>query len=304
MATSKFPGGTQVTTFQPPCPGTDLLNAPRSVLKSLGLWPALAHPVIRRRWSRLLGTGTHYIEPAFEWNKGGRHRASLPTRAAGFNSKTWSGALVYAPAGQIFKSITAQWIVPQTRPSPTGEPTRSCFWIGIDGDAKPGGSRDVCQMGIECDTGNTGGSPFYPFWEWFPDGETPISNFSLSPGDTVCCQLTIVPDDGTNPLHASILMKNLTTGGATKPSQLIPAPSSAGFMGNCAEWIAERPSVDNIPSLLTNYGEVTFKGCSTSTGTQSIQPGPQNTLNMVDNVLLSAATSPNPGTVDCKYMAA
>src|SRR5207248_5908757 len=78
-----------------------------------------------------------------------------------------------------------------------------------------------------------------------------ITNFLVSPGDLLRCVLCV--ESSTT---GSVFLENKSTGVYT--SFKVTAPSTTTLVGNCAEWIVERPLVDNVPSNLANYGVVIF----------------------------------------------
>jgi Peptidase A4 family len=138
----------------------------------------------------------------------------------------------------------------------------SAIWIGIDGLGSPE-SADVCQVGINCDVtrhGTSISSTFYPWWEWYQEsvdtGEVSITNLPVSPGDTIG---VVICTAGAGATEATVFFTNLTSGMGT--SFVMEAEAGVSLVGNTAEWIVERPTVDGQPSLLADYGEVFFSGC-------------------------------------------
>jgi Peptidase A4 family len=116
----------------------------------------------------------HYIPPTFRMNSdkvhGPRSRTSVAAAAGTETSGNWSGAVVYAPAGDSFKWVEGDWVVPNVGAPMENQWYYCASWIGIDGD----GSGDVCQAGVECEVYRSGTSVtrnIYPWWEWYPANE-------------------------------------------------------------------------------------------------------------------------------------
>ena len=108
-------------------------------------------------------------------------RASNAPKTPPKRPPTGPGASCSLPPAEPFSWIEADWVIPDVD-APTENQWYYCAsWIGIDGD----GSRDVCQIGIECEVYRSGNSitrNIYPWWEWFPESEVAITNFSAQPG--------------------------------------------------------------------------------------------------------------------------
>src|SRR5262249_39833297 len=68
----------------------------------------------------------------------------------------------------------------------------------------------------------------------------------------------------------SVVLRNETQGKST--AFLFSAPSGTHLVGNSAEWIVERPQIDNKLSNLANYSAVTFRGAdAVATGGRAVQ---------------------------------
>jgi hypothetical protein len=123
--------------------------------------------------------------------------------------------------------------------------------VGIDGDGVSGGQfGDVLQAGIEFDA--TCSQTLYSAWyEWAPWPEVRISNVPVSPGDDV---YVAVWDTSATSGHAYIA--NYNTNIATTVN--FGPPPGYSLIGNCAEWIVERPTVNGVLATLTNYNQDVF----------------------------------------------
>lgn len=146
----------------------------------------------------------------------------------------------------IVSGVNGSWIVPSV--SPAVEDTYSATWIGIGGQNE----NTLIQIGSEQDS--IGGKPAYWVWyEMLPDDSITIQNFPVSAGDQITASITL-QNSNTN----EWLMKiDDTTSGGTF-SQIFTYNSSR----LTAEWIVERPTVNNQLSTLSDFGAITFTNIS------------------------------------------
>ncbi len=167
-------------------------------------------------------------------------------------SDNWSGYVLLNSVTSYSKSsfdvAMGNWVVPKAQQAIgmcSGATSYSSTWVGIDG----AGSSDVLQAGTEADA-YCGGSitqPYYDAWyEWYPNNEVAISNFAVSAGDDVYVQ---VWSTGASTGHAYMI--DYTTEQTVNMS--FSAPPGVSLVGNSAEWIVERPTVNGSLPALTNY---------------------------------------------------
>lgn len=149
------------------------------------------------------------------------------------------------------------------------------IWVGLDG----WGNDIVFQAGVTVATelfsdGSTE-TVYWAWYEWYPQGSIVITNFPVSPGDTIAIALTEV-----SPAVGNILYENLSQGVAVQGDIGSPEPS-ADIQGLSAEWIVEDPGQPEVPFL--GFGTVVFQDClaETSTGEE---------LTLADATLLSLIT--------------
>jgi hypothetical protein len=301
MTEIKLDGGLKIRTFQPPA-GFDPMTASQADLLKFG-FPARpdAGPHLERykRVFSALKNKFHYIPPTFRLNPEKIHGPRKLHKAEGTESSTnWSGAVVYASAGQSFKWVEGDWVVPNVN-APTQNQWYYCAsWIGIDGD----GSGDVCQAGVECEVYQSGASVtrhIYPWWEWFPNYEVQINNFPVSAGDMLT--MLICSQNGAGSTSATFFVTNRTSGAST--SMAFNAPSGTSLTGNCAEWIVEAPTVGGSQSAIADYGEVFFSVCEavTTDGT-AYYGGNGNNINMTaGGSTVSQGNLITPTVVQCYY---
>jgi hypothetical protein len=202
---------------------------------------------------------------------------------------------VNAPAGTTFQSVTAVWNIPQVFSSADdGGSYYASYWIGIDGSGSP----DVFQAGIQSESSGYSGAlrTQYAWWEWYPEISVLITNFPVSPGQSILCLLT-----ATSNIAGNVLLINQATG--LSITFVVTPPSNTSLVGNCAEWIVERPKLGGVFSTLADYGEMNFNGCfaGTSTGT-TIQSSAGDDYNMTNGAqIVSQGTLQGAAAVKCVY---
>ena len=118
-------------------------------------------------------------------------------------------------------------------------------WNGIDGY----GSSDVLQAGVEFDAycSGTTRSSYYSLWyEWAPYSEVRVSSVPVVPGDDIFIE---VWDTSATSGHAYVVNEN--TGQYFNVS--FGPPPGYSLVGNSAEWVVERPTVNGSLATLTDY---------------------------------------------------
>ncbi len=283
--------GVSIRTYEPPPADFDPLTAPDSLLLRYGFPSrpdAQQFPELRKRWERELSHKMNYIVPTFHVIEGMTHGPgrTSETGASG-TSLNWSGCVVLVPSsGDSFQWIEGRWTVPNPYPSTSdGNWDWASEWIGIDGW---NGSGDVLQAGTETDAIYTNGSiqrNCYAWWEWFHMGDSgavSIDNFPVSPGDAIYCLLCV-----HSTTSGSFFMRNVSSGDST--SFTVTAAPGVSLVGNCAEWIVERPTVlaTNSLSSLADYSMVYFDESDSfragTSGSAKVVLGSGTFLTMIDN---------------------
>jgi hypothetical protein len=182
-------------------------------------------------------------------------KAGAGAPKAGSNSLSfynWSGYLNYNGVGSYGTSsyyfVYSDFIVPpaaQAFGACTGGWDWESSWVGIDGYGSP----DVLQAGIEADaycSGTTKSTYYSPWYEWYPNYETRITNLAIAPGDDYFVE---VWSTSSTAGHAYLLNRNTNTA----VSISFAAPAGTHLIGNVAEWVVERPTVGGTFATLTNY---------------------------------------------------
>jgi hypothetical protein len=142
----------------------------------------------------------------------------------------------------VVSSVSGSWTIPPV--AVTGSDSFSAAWIGIGGQT----DSTLIQVGTEHDS--IGGQAVYTLWyEMLPADSISIPNINVSPGDEIGASITLL-SGSTNTWQIAI--QDVTTGKGF----------SQNFAYNStrltAEWIIERPTVNNQLSTLANFGSVTF----------------------------------------------
>jgi hypothetical protein len=295
-----------IRTFNLPAAGFDPLTASAQDLEKAGLPPRPTDPKLLERYKRFFAQTKgkfQYVVPTFRvdptktthTNKGSKMGAGTETY------DNWSGGVVYAPAGQSFKWVQGDWVVPNVYPPTQNQWYYCANWIGLDGD----GSGDVCQAGLICAAYQSGSSitrTVYPWHEWFPFSWVEITNLAISPGDLV--SMLICTSQGAGSTTATIFFGNRTSGLAT--SYQISAPSGTKLAGNSAEWVVETPIVNGQLTKMPDYGEVFFSTCEAYlTNNDVVNGGTGNNINLEQGgQILSTGTLITPTIIQCQYTGA
>jgi hypothetical protein len=238
----------------PPTP--DKVSAPAAY----GAWAkAVSAPQTRLETPQLEQTaifnGPGQIAPSSESKESAGEFKSTTDNAVAEDFYNWSGYVDYNNGTKPFAKsfIYAYWIVPVAQhafgQSTTGT-DYSVQWVGIDGLGSP----DVLQAGTEADSG-PGNTAIYDAWiEWFPFSMSRIPNFTVAPGDEMFVEVW-----NNSATVGSAYLVNITKQQSVSLS--FDAPSGTKLVGNSAEWIMERPTVNGSFATLTNYVACPFHAC-------------------------------------------
>jgi hypothetical protein len=262
--TFKTSKGFRIRTYEPPPADFNPLTASPRLLLRYGFPTrpdAKATAEVRKLWDKAFSRPRTWITPEFREVRGKRHgpakkpsrrpraRAGASSKIANATSSNWSGSVAFAPVNRTFGWIEGQWTVPNPHTATFGSYYAS-EWIGIDG----WGSGDVLQAGTETEIIDVGIFSFtqvYAWWEWFPAGEMAITNLPVSPGDVMYCLICV-----NSTTSATVYISNQSSLVTTSFS--IAAPTGTTLVGNSAEWIVERPTVNGSVANLTDYKVVYF----------------------------------------------
>jgi hypothetical protein len=144
--------------------------------------------------------------------------------------------------------ITGSWIVPEVAYSVND--TYSSVWVGIGGY----GETSLIQAGTEqhCENGKI---EYFAWYELLPRTIITIQNLNIQPGDKVTTTITLVDDNADSWL---IQVVDETEGQSFQKTVTYDSTRKS------AEWIVERPLVNNQISTLANFNQVTLTDCKTT----------------------------------------
>ena len=160
----------------------------------------------------------------------------------------WSGYIVASDIqnfSPVVTSVSGSWTVPQVQP--TENDTFSGAWVGIGGY----GEETLIQVGTEQEYID-GRSVYYAWYELLPDYLVRISNFHVRPGDIITAYISLINENTNTWL---IKLHDITNGGRFEKVVVYNSSMLS------AEWIMERPKVNDKISTLANFGNVTFTNC-------------------------------------------
>jgi hypothetical protein len=171
---------------------------------------------------------------------------SSSSQGQGLTSTDWAGYIVtpnLGDANQQVVGINASWTVPNIRAFSSD--AYSSAWIGIGGHSE----KTLIQAGTEHDSVN--GKEFYAAWyEMLPDTAVRIDTITISPGDVITASITLVNSDID---QWAIRIHDVTSGQGFYRTFIYNSSRLS------AEWILERPHINNKISSLANFGSITFE---------------------------------------------
>jgi hypothetical protein len=259
--------GFTIRTYETPSADFDARSASDRELLHYGLPTrpdAAEAPELRDLWDQAFTRPHTWITPEFIDVEGKLHgpalkprgvtpsvaRGAEPKGITNATSSNWSGSVAFAPRGNTYRFVLGQWTVPEPY-APSFGSFYASEWVGIDG----WGSNDVLQAGTETQITKVpifgDFRSVYAWWEWFPAGEVAIGNLGVSAGDFMNCLICV-----NSTTSATIYFSNYSTNVST--TFTITAPGTTTLVGNSAEWIVERPTVNGSVVSLTDYDVVFF----------------------------------------------
>lgn len=171
-------------------------------------------------------------------------------------SSDWSGYVVATDVNNpqpLVTRIEASWTVPRV-----GVSIRASFsatWIGIGGQF----DGTLIQTGTEQDSINGVGT-YSAWYELLPNDEVTIASLSVSAGDRITASISL-SDPTANTWLIEIHDFTGATGEQSFQNSFVYVSSMLS-----AEWIVERPRVNNVLRNLADFSELTFTGCAATVG--------------------------------------
>jgi hypothetical protein len=234
------------------------------------------------RWKRMVTATriTPELTPTAIYNGLPRNWKMVRSAASTVTGTTpnWSGFAFSVAAGTFAvnnSEVCAQWTIPAVQQAPgvcSSTSYQSSQWVGFDG-APLSSSTDVMQAGTSADAScrhRTTTATYSAWFEWFPAAEVQVSNFTVSPGDGMIGCVYYTTSSGS-PSGLAVLLNQTTDQGVEIG---FSSPPGTTFIGDSAEWVMERPTVDGSLADLPNFGYFGFNdGLATNGGSVSYTPG-------------------------------
>jgi hypothetical protein len=166
-------------------------------------------------------------------------------------ARNWGGYLVASdlnnPQSTVI-GVNGSWIVPSV--TDIGADAFSAAWVGIGGQFDD----TLIQTGTEHDFLN-GSAVYYAWYEMLPQESITIDSMAVAPGDQMQASIDLV--DASSSLWA-VSIADLTSGQSFQQNFAYNSSQLS------AEWIIERPDINNVISTLADFGSITFSNCYTT----------------------------------------
>jgi len=278
MKQSTIDGGIKLTTFHLPQAGFDPLRTGTEGFKRFGLPAVPEEPHLRERYQRVFKQVKHklaFIAPELKVDEGIKFSGVKPaTGNPPLLSSGFSGGLALAPAGESFKWIQGDWVIPNLDAPVLETLSHARVTLGINN----------FFSGIHCQVirhWNSISRVTLPFIQFSSGPEMLMTNFGVSPGDMITSVLCT--PQGRGATEATMFFLNRTTGVGASVG-LTVSPSS--LVSDEALWVVEAPQINLVTQPLADFGEVFFSECeAVTTGNTIVNGGSGFSLNMeVPNV--------------------
>ena len=180
-------------------------------------------------------------------------RSDVRSAPKNYTANNWSGLEGHTTTKHYYSAVTGDWDVPPIIiASADGNPDYSSLWVGLDGD----GTKDLVQAGTEQDGQDFLGFLFTDYYAWseiLPNEPTAQEVFSVDPGDDMSVEVWIGTGSGSpnpNGKYGSFRIIDYTQNNESK--FYVPLNGTT-YNGMDAEWILERPTVNNSLPELADY---------------------------------------------------
>jgi Peptidase A4 family len=219
----------------------------------------------------------------------------------------WSGLEAHSTTKRKYSAVTAIWNVPPILiGGPSGNPTYSAFWIGLDGDR----TKDLVQAGTEQDAQEFLGILFTNYYAWselLPNQPTEQGVFGVNAGDEIQVEVWIGTGSGApNPKGGYGSFRIIDWTQSNESVFYVPL-SGTYYNGTEAEWIMERPTVSGSLPELSAYFPATMVDASALQvkGTKWVPCGTAANRNITmynGKDLLSEALWLGPGSSEINFL--
>lgn len=176
-----------------------------------------------------------------------------------YQSYNWSGYLVFpaSGSGNTYNTVEAQWDVPSVTSS-TGDDQYTASWVGLgSGVGETSGVSNLLDQAGTFQTVVNGAASYQFYWQLFPENDAQktepngVALPAISPGNAVEALV-----DHTSTYATEILLENLTTDQAT--AFTVTWGTNYTELGDQAEWIMERPTINGQFPQLADFDTFTF----------------------------------------------
>ncbi|MBV9267844.1 MAG: hypothetical protein JO061_16875 [Acidobacteriaceae bacterium] len=208
------------------------------------------------KWLKAVTNPSTFIPARLSPHAEVTHRLSRTT-ANYETTSNWSGFELRGGAGS-YVAVNGQWNVPNVTYE-TNHHTYSAYWIGLDGD----GTNDLVQAGTEQEITDItlffgirfDFTSYYAWTEFLPQQgvEQVISNFPVSPGDEIICTVSMGGNFFLPELSGPDGIFNIENVTKRIYTSIATPKGSTSVGGSEAEWIMERPTVNNALPDLADY---------------------------------------------------
>jgi hypothetical protein len=186
-------------------------------------------------------------------------------------SSDWGGYSITSDRinpSPVFRSIRASWTAPAVTASSAD--TFSAVWIGIGGQLDD----TLIQTGTEQDS-ISGQTSYSAWYELLPADSITIFTINVSAGDEISASIALVDSSS----HQWLVQITDVTSGQSFNQTFFYVSSRLS-----AEWIIERPTVNNALGALANFGIVDFRNteASTDSKTGTVTDFPFSHITMID----------------------
>jgi hypothetical protein len=175
-------------------------------------------------------------------------------------SSDWSGYVVATGLNNPQPSVTrieASWTVPTV--SASIRDSYSATWIGVGGQFDD----TLIQTGTEQDS-IRGVGTYSAWYELLPNAEVTIAPLSVLAGDRITASISLL-DPTANTWLIEIHDFTGATGEQSFQNSFVYVSSMLS-----AEWIVERPRVNNVLRNLADFSQLTFTGCAATVGSKVV----------------------------------
>lgn len=192
--------------------------------------------------------------------------SSTPPATTDLNWGGYAASSNFNNPQPVVSGVSGSWTVPQIKVSQND--TFSAIWVGIGGTF----GNTLIQTGTEQDCVN-GVVSYFAWYELLPEVAITITTMDVSPGDKISGSITL-SDQTLSKWTISI--NDLSNGQSFNQDFFYDSSRLS------AEWVVERPLVNNILSQLSDFSIITFSDCSV---TLDSKPENLNTVHSLKIVL-------------------